>query len=258
MYYLGIILQVQMRAERNNLLGTPKDQLPRLKEVMRARGHLLIPILFLLYMLIFSGKTVIVSAFWTIIVTIVVAQLRPVSRMRIKDICDAFVQGAKSTVSVAIACACVGIIVGVCSQTGFALNVASTIISIGQSSILLTLLFTMVTCMILGMGLPSIPSYLITATIAAPALIKLGVPDMAAHMFCFYFAMFANLTPPVALASFAAAGLAGGNPMKTGFTSVKLALAGFVVPYMFVYNQQLMLSDVTLLSGIQVLSLIHI
>ena len=265
MYYLGIILQVQMRAERNNLLGTPKDQLPRLKEVMEARGHLLIPILFLLYMLIFSGKTVIVSAFWTIIVTIVVAQLRPVSRMRIKDICDAFVQGAKSTVSVAIACACVGIIVGVCSQTGFALNVASTIISIGQSSILLTLLFTMVTCMILGMGLPSIPSYLITATIAAPALIKLGVPDMAAHMFCFYFAMFANLTPPVALASFAAAGLAGGNPMKTGFTSVKLALAGFVVPYMFVYNQQLMLSDVTLLSGIQVcitaclgLSLIHI
>ena len=252
MYYLGIILQVQMRAERNNLLGTPKDQLPRLKEVMKARGHLLIPILFLLYMLIFSGKTVIVSAFWTIIVTIVVAQLRPVSRMRIKDICDAFVQGAKSTVSVAIACACVGIIVGVCSQTGFALNVASTIISIGQSSILLTLLFTMVTCMILGMGLPSIPSYLITATIAAPALIKLGVPDMAAHMFCFYFAMFANLTPPVALASFAAAGLAGGNPMKTGFTSVKLALAGFVVPYMFVYNQQLMLSDVTLLSGIQV------
>lgn len=252
MYYLGIILQVQMRAERNNLLGIPKDQLPRLKEVMKARGHLLIPILFLLYMLIFSGKTVIVSAFWTILVTIVVAQLRPVSRMSLKDICDAFVQGAKSTVSVAIACACVGIIVGVCSQTGFALNVASTIISIGQSSILLTLLFTMVTCMILGMGLPSIPSYLITATIAAPALIKLGVPDMAAHMFCFYFAMFANLTPPVALASFAAAGLSGGNPMKTGFTSVKLALAGFVVPYMFVYNQQLLLSNVNLLSGVQV------
>ena len=138
-------------------------------------------------------------------------------------------------------------------MTGFALNVASTIISIGQSSIFLTLLFTMVTCMILGMGLPSIPSYLITATIAAPALVKLGVPDIAAHMFCFYFAMFANLTPPVALASFAAAGLSGGNPMKTGFASVKLALAGFIVPYMFVYNEQLMLSNVTLLSGIQVI-----
>ena len=251
-YYLGIILQVQMRAERNNLLGIPKDQLPKPMEVLKARGHLMIPIVFLLYMLIFSGKTVIVSAFWTIIVTIVVAELRPISRMSLKDICDAFVAGAKSTVSVAIACACVGIIVGVCSQTGFALKVASTIISIGQSSIFLTLLFTMVTCMLLGMGLPSIPAYLITATIAAPALVKLGVPDIAAHMFCFYFAMFANLTPPVALASFAAAGLSGGNPMKTGFASVKLALAGFIVPYMFVYNQQLLLENVTLLTGIQV------
>ena len=252
-YYLGIIIQVQMRANRDHLLGIPKDQLPKAGQVMKDRGHLLIPIVFLLYMLIFSGKTVIVSAFWTIFVTIVVAQLRPISRMSIKDICDAFVLGAKSTVSVAIACACVGIIVGICGMTGFALNVASTIISIGQSSIFLTLLFTMVTCMILGMGLPSIPSYLITATIAAPALVKLGVPDIAAHMFCFYFAMFANLTPPVALASFAAAGLSGGNPMKTGFASVKLALAGFIVPYMFVYNEQLMLSNVTLLSGIQVI-----
>lgn len=251
-YYLGIILQVQMRASRNNLMGIPKDQLPRAKQVMKERGHLLIPIAFLLYMLIFSGRTVIVSAFWTILVTIGVAQLRPISRMSLKDIADAFVAGAKSTVSVAIACACVGIIVGVCGLTGFALNVASTIISIGQSSIFLTLLFTMVTCMVLGMGLPSIPSYLITATIAAPALVQLNVPPIAAHMFCFYFAMFANLTPPVALAAFAAAGLSGGDPMKTGVTSVKLALAGFIVPYMFVYNQQLMLADVTVLTGIRV------
>lgn len=123
--------------------------------------------------------------------------------MSLKDIANAFVAGAKSTVSVAIACACVGIIVGVCAQTGFALNVASAIVSIGRNavpdspaiSLFLTLLFTMVTCMILGMGLPSIPSYLITATIAAPALVQLGIPDIAAHMFCFYFAMFANLTP---------------------------------------------------------------
>ena len=259
-YYLGIILQVQMRATKDHLHGIPRDQLPRIGQVMRERGHLLIPIIFLLYMLIWSGKTVIVSAFWTIAVTIVVAELRPVSRMSLKDIYDAFVSGAKSTVSVAIACACVGIIVGVCAQTGFALSVASAIVSIGRNavpdspaiSLFLTLLFTMVTCMILGMGLPSIPSYLITATIAAPALVELGVPDIAAHMFCFYFAMFANLTPPVALASFAAAGLSGGNPMKTGVASVKLALAGFIIPYMFVYNQKLMLENVGLLDGIQV------
>ena len=251
-YYLGIIIQVQMRATKDNLLGIPKDRLPRAKQVFKERGHLLIPIIFLLYMLIFSGNTVIMSAFWTIIVTIVIAELRPISRMSLKDIADAFVAGAKSTVSVAMACACVGIIVGVCGMTGFALNVARSIISIGQHSLFLTLLFTMVTCMILGMGLPSIPSYLITATIAAPALVELGQPDIAAHMFCFYFAMFANLTPPVALASFAAAGLSGGSPMKTGWQSVKLALAGFIVPFMFVYNKQLLLEGVTLLSGIQV------
>jgi len=251
-YYLGIIIQVQMRATKDNLHGIPKDQLPKAGQVMMDQGHLLIPIAFLLYMLIWSGKTVIVGAFWTIIVTIIVAEFRAVSRMSLKDICDGFVAGAKSTVSVAIACACVGIIVGVCGQTGFALNVAATIISIGQESIFLTLLFTMVTCMILGMGLPSIPSYLITATIAAPALVELGVPAIAAHMFCFYFAMFANLTPPVALAAFAAAGLSGGSPMKTGVASVKLALAGFIIPYMFVYNQKLMLENVGLLDGIQV------
>ena len=251
-YYLGIIIQVQMRATKDNLVGLPKDQMPRIRDVMKERGHLLIPILFLLYMLIFSGVIVIRGAFWTIIVTIVVAQLRPISRMSFKDICDAFVSGAKSTVSVAMACACVGIIVGVCGMTGFALNVAHAIISIGKQSLMLTLLFTMVTCMILGMGLPSIPSYLITATIAAPALVELGQPEIAAHMFCFYFAMFANLTPPVALASVAAAGLSGGSPMKTGWQSVRLALAGFIVPFMFVFNPQLLLNDVTVLTGIQV------
>ena len=219
---------------------------------MKERGHLLIPILFLLYMLIWSGKTVIFSAFWTILLTIVFAEFRKISRMSLKDVGDAFVAGAKSTVSVAIACACVGIIVGICGLTGFALAVANTIISIGRNSLFLTLLFTMVTCMILGMGLPSIPSYLITATIAAPALVELGQPAIAAHMFCFYFAMFANLTPPVALASFAAAGLSGGDPMKTGFASVKLALSGFIVPFMFMYNEQLLLENVTFLSGLQV------
>ena len=107
----------------------------------------------------------------------------------------------------------------------------------------------MITCMILGMGLPSIPAYIITATIAAPALAKLGIPAGAAHMFSFYYAMFANLTPPVALASFAAAGLSGGNPMKTGVASVKLAIAGFIVPFMFVYAPQLMLINTTLAEG---------
>lgn len=260
-YYSGILFQVQLRANKDKMYGLPKDQLPKVGVVLKERGHLLIPIIFLASMMFLSGWTVLKIAFWSIIITIAVAELRPISRMSLKDIYDAFAQAAKSTVSVAISCACVGIIVGVCSQTGFALNIASAIISIGRNafptipalSLFLTLLFTMVTCMILGMGLPSIPSYLITATIAAPALIQLGVPDLAAHMFCFYFAMFANLTPPVALASFAAAGISGGNPMKTGWVSVKLAIAGFIVPYMFVYNQGLLLYGVNFFSGAWIL-----
>ncbi len=250
-YYMGILLQIQMRAEKMGMQGTPKDQLPKVGEVMKEYGHLAIPLVFLIYMLFFSGKTVIMAAFYTILFTIVVAQLRPNTRMSLNDIIDAMVASAKSTVSVAIACACVGIIVAV-SITGFALNMASTIIQIGGQSLMFTLMFTMVTCMILGMGLPSIPSYIITSTIAAPALAALGIPPIAAHMFCFYFAMFANLTPPVALAAFAAAGIAGGSPMKTGWASVKLALAGFILPYMFVYNTELLLLDTPIAKGIQV------
>lgn len=251
-YYLGIIVQVQLRASKNNLMGVPKQQLPKVSAVMKSRGHLLLPIIFLLYMLLFSGMTVIFSAFCTIIATIVVSMFRKETRMSLRDIIDAFAEGTRAVVPVAVACAVVGIIIGVVSLTGFGLNMANAIIQLGSTSLLSTLLLTMVTCMILGMGLPSIPAYLITATIAAPALIQLGVPAIAAHMFVFYFAMFANITPPVALASFAASGISGGDPMKTGYQSVRLALAGFIVPYMFVYNNALLLIDTTPLIAIRV------
>jgi TRAP transporter 4TM/12TM fusion protein len=252
LYYLGIIIQVQLRAGKNSLKGIPKSQLPRVGMVLRDKGHLMIPIIVLIYLLLFSSYTVILAAVITIGVTIVVSSLKKSTRMSVKDICDAMADGAKQTVPVAMACACVGIIVGVISKTGFGLNMSNAIISMGGKSLLFTLFFTMVTCMILGMGVPSIPAYIITATIAAPALGKLGIPDIAAHMFAFYFAMFANLTPPVALAAFAAAGISGGNPMKTGFAAVKLAIAGFIVPYMFIYSQQLLLIDTSVFEGLRV------
>lgn len=249
LYYLGIIIQVQLRASKDGLVGLPKEQLPKTSEVLKRQGHLLLPVFFLLYMLFFSGTTVIFSAVLTILVTIVVSWFKKETRMTVGELIDALADGAKQTVSVAIACACVGIIIGVSSKTGFGLTMANTIISLGDTSILFTLVFTMITCMILGMGLPSIPAYIITASIAAPALAKLGIAPAAAHMFSFYYAMFANLTPPVALASFAAAGLSGGDPMKTGVASVKLAIAGFIVPFMFVYAPQLMLINTTLVEG---------
>ena len=312
MYYLGIIIQVQLRAGKIGLLGLPREQLPKAGAVLKSKGYLLIPILLLLYMLLLSGTTVIYSAVVTIIATLVIAALAAllkwavsedddglraamkrgaafadflkIARRGIKTLLDAFDEGARATVSVAVACACVGIIVGVMSKTGFGLKMADAIISIGKfnpllplanaitsignsnllrtladaitsigdSSLLLTLFFTMLTCMILGMGVPSIPAYIITAAIAARALAKLGIPEVAAHMFAFYFAMFANLTPPVALAAFAAAGLSGGDAMKTGFAAVKLAIAGFIVPYMFIYSPQLLLIDTPLSEGLRV------
>lgn len=252
LYYIGIVIQVHLRALKLNLTGIPKAELPKARDVMKDKGHLLIPIVFLLGMLFFSGKTVVYSAFLTIIATILTSMLKKSTRMTVKDILDAFAAGAKGTVSVAMACAIVGIIIAVTSITGFGLNMANAIILLGGKSLIATLLFTMITCMVLGMGLPSIPAYLITATISAPALVKLGIPAVVAHLFVFYFAMFANLTPPVALAAFAAAGLSGGDPMKTGIASVKLALAGFIIPYMFVFNTELLLLDTTLPVAIRI------
>jgi TRAP transporter 4TM/12TM fusion protein len=252
LYYLGVIIQVQLRAGKLNLFGLPKEKLPKLKTIMKSRWHLLLPLILLVYLLLFTSWTVLLSAVVTIVATVVISCFSKSTRMSPNDLCDAFAEATRSTAPVAVACACVGMIVGAISKTGFGITMADTIISIGQKSLIFTLFFTMVSCMILGMRVPSIPAYIITATIGARALAKLGIPDIAAHMFAFYFAMFANLTPPVALASFAAAGISGGDPMKTGFASVKLALAGFIVPYMFIYSPQLLLINTSFLEGIRV------
>jgi len=251
LFYLGVFVQVQLRASKDNLVGIPRDKLPKTKDVMRERGHLLIPIFLLVYLLMGTTFTVTRSAFYTICATIVIAQLRKTTRMSIKDIFDACADGAKQTAPVAAACAAVGIVVGVISITGFGLSMINAILSIGGQSMILTLIFTMVACLILGLGVPSIPAYIITASIAAPALVQLGVPLISAHLFVFYFAMFANITPPVGLVAMAASGIAGSNPMTTGVQALKLSLAGFVIPFMFVYSTQLLLQDVTFLEGLQ-------
>ncbi|MDY4593543.1 MAG: TRAP transporter large permease subunit, partial [[Pasteurella] aerogenes] len=153
--------------------------------------------------------------------------------------------GAKQSLSVMAACAAVGIVIGVMNLTSFGTVITSSIVTLGAGSLFLTLFLTMIASMILGMGLPSIPAYIITATMAAPALATFDVPVLVAHMFVFYFGIFANITPPVALAAFAGAGIAQGDPMKTGWQSLRLALAGFIVPFMFVYNPNMLMIDVT-------------
>nr|MBP6562440.1 TRAP transporter fused permease subunit [Neisseriaceae bacterium] len=244
LYYLGVIAQVHFRAGKDNLKGVPKADLPRVKEVLKERGHLLLPIFALVW---FLAESVPVSyaAFYTIILTVVVSSLRKTTRMSFRDILGALEDGAKQSLSVMAACAVVGIIIGVVSLTSFGTVMTSSIMSLGAGSLFLTLFFTMIASMILGMGLPSIPAYIITATMAAPALANFDIPILVAHMFVFYFGLFANITPPVALAAFAGAGIAGGDPMKTGFQALKLSLAGFIVPFLFVYNPAMLMIDVT-------------
>lgn len=245
LYYLGIIAQVHLRATRRGLKGISRENLPAVKAVLAERGHLLIPLAFLIYMLFFSGRTILFSALLTILLTIIIAELRPATRMSPKDIVLSLELGAKTAVSVAVACGAVGIIVGVVTLTGFGVKLAHAIVAFGAGNLIISLGLTMIASIILGMGLPSIPTYIITATMAAPALGELGVEPLVAHMFVFYFGLFANITPPVALASFAAAGLSGADPMRTGVQSMRLALAGYIIPYMFVLNPALLMQGAT-------------
>lgn len=244
LYYLGVMAQVHFRAGRDNLKGVPKADLPRVKEVLKERGHLLLPIIALVVFL-FQSIPVSYAAVYTILLTIVVAAFRKSTRMGPKEILEALADGAKQSLSVMAACAVVGIIIGVVSLTSFGSVMTSSIMSIGSGNLFLTLFFTMIASMILGMGLPSIPAYIITATMAAPALANFDIPILVAHMFVFYFGLFANITPPVALAAFAGAGIAGGDPMRTGFQALRLSLAGFIVPFLFVYNPAMLMIDTT-------------
>ncbi|HCW0905517.1 TPA: TRAP transporter large permease subunit, partial [Pseudomonas aeruginosa] len=149
-------------------------------------------------------------------------------------------EGARHAIPVGIACTLVGVIIGVISLTGIATTFASYVLDLGRENLLLSLVLTMVTCLVLGMGIPTIPNYIITSSIAAPALLELGVPLIVSHMFVFYFGILADLTPPVALACFAAAPIAKERGLKISFWAVRIALAGFVVPFMAVYSPALM------------------
>jgi TRAP transporter 4TM/12TM fusion protein len=166
--------------------------------------------------------------------------VRPDTRLNIKKLGEAFEDGAKMALGVAAACACAGMVVGTTTLTGLGLKIANGLVILGHGNLMLTLFFTMIASLILGMGLPTTAKYVVLSIMAAPALIDLGAYPIAAHLFILYFGVIADLTPPVALAAYAGAGISGGNSMKTGFIAVKLAVAGFIVPYIFVLDPGLM------------------
>ena len=239
LYYLACWTMIHLEALKFGLVGLPKDQLPVIKVVLKSHGHLSIPIIAIIALLLY-GLTPLYAAFFTILITIVVSHLRKETGISIAGIIRALEAGAKGSVGVAMACAVVGFVVGVSSLTSLGLTFGSNILAFSQNNLLITLVLTMITMLILGMGLPTTACYIVGATIAAPALIKLNVLPLVAHFFVFYFACLSNLTPPVCLAAFTAAGIAGASPYKVGWTSTRLGVAGFLVPFLAVYSPMLM------------------
>jgi len=224
---------------------------PRLGKVLRERGLLLIPILGLIVIMA-SGATPTKAALLAMVLAILVSSISPKTRLKPKDILDALEQGARGALGVAAATAAAGMIIGSVTLTGLGLKLANGLVTLAHGNLLLTMFFAMIASLILGMGSPTTANYVITSTIASPALIHLGVPLLAAHMFVFYFGIVADLTPPVALAAYAGAGIAKGEPMATGVNATKLAIGAFLVPYIFVMSPQLLLINTTVFGALRV------
>lgn len=243
LYYFAVMVQVHFEATRLGLKGIPWSQLPPLWPLLKSKGFLLIPLIAIIYFLL-AGYTPLKAAFNGILVSFVLSWLNKETRLTPPRIMEAFETGARGAIGVACACATVGMVVGMGTLTGLALRIANAIVTLAGGSKILTLFYTMLASIVLGTGLPTTANFIVTSTMAAPALFKLGVPAKAAYMFVFYFGIAADLTPPVALAAYAGSGIAGSDPMKTGVTAFKLALAGFLVPYIYVYNPMLLFIDV--------------
>lgn len=243
LYFAGIWIMTHFEAKRIGLRGLSDEEMPDRKEVLK-KIYLLLPILIVIILMV-SGMSIMRAALWSILSTIVVSAVSKETRIGFKDAIDALVDGARTALGVAAATAAAGIIVGVVTKTGLGLKLANGLLDLSGGYLIPTLMLTMVAALVLGMGSPTTANYVITSTIAAPAIILLGVPDLSAHLFVFYFGIIADITPPVALAAFAAAGVSGGEPLRTGVNSAKLAIAAFIIPYMFVLSPQLLMIDTT-------------
>jgi len=263
LYFAGIWIMTHFEAKRLGLRGLTKEEMPDRKEILK-KIYLLIPIVGIIVLLMVDGVTTMQAALYGILLTVIVSAVRKETRMSFKDMIEALVDGARTALSVAAATAAAGIIVGVVVKTGLGLSLANGLISASGGNVLLTLFFTMIAALILGMGSPTTANYVITSTIAAPAIITLLMLDspagaaipvaiaLSAHLFVFYFGIIADITPPVALASMSAAAVSGGEPIKTGIISSKLAIAAFIIPYMFVLSPEMLMIDASLMEIVMI------
>lgn len=238
LYFFALLYMVHMEALRRGLSGLPRSELPRLGRVLKEGGYLLLPAPFLVILLVL-GYSPMKAGFWSIAAVLLVSGLKRTSRMSPAKILETLERGAKGSLEVLTACATAGIVIGVVTQTGLGLKFSSLVIQAAGGQLLLALVFVMATSLVLGMGLTTSAAYILTVILGGPVLIKLGVNPLAAHLFVFYYACLSTITPPVALAAFAGAGIAGSPPFRTGFEAMRLALVAYIVPFIFVFHPSL-------------------
>ncbi|HZK12498.1 MAG TPA: TRAP transporter permease [Atribacterota bacterium] len=242
LYYFTLFCMVDLRAAKKGLRGMPKEDLPDLKQVILSKGHMLIPV-FLIILFLVLGFSPIFAAFVGIISVILASFLRKETRLSLWDIIKALEEGAQNAMPIAIICGIVGFIIGSVCMTGLGQVIGYNIVHFAGGNLFLTCFFTMLVAIILGMGLPGTAAYIVTATIAAPALILLGQPVLSAHFFVFYFGIMSAVIPPVALTSFTAAALAKADTNKVAIYGLFLGSAGLLLPYMFIYNPVILWID---------------
>jgi len=242
LYYVACFAAVHFEAKRRGIHGVPRSELPRLRVVMAERGHLFLPILILLVVM-YSGYSAPMAALAGTLACFPVAALRKSTRgnVTLQNVIDAMVEGAKNSLAVALACASAGIMIGVVTLSGLGIVFTQWVVGLAQDTLFIALFMTMLAAIVLGTGLPTTPSYILLTALLIPAIMKLGVIEPAAHMFAFYFAVLSAITPPVALAVFAAAGLAKADMWDSGWAAMKIGAAGFIVPFMFVYQPALLM-----------------
>ncbi len=242
LYFAGVFITVHLEAKKEGLRGLTKEELPRLKPLLK-QLYLLLPLVLLIYLVGTSTRSIAYAAAIAIVVAIAVSLFNKEHRITPKRILEALAAGGQGMITVAAACGVAGIVAGLISSTGLAYLLFNGIVALAGNQTIVALFLTMLCCIVLGMGVPTTANYCIMAATCAPILVQMGVPMIAAHFFVFYFGIVADLTPPVALAAYAGAAIAQANPMKTAFTATKLAIGAFIVPYVFALNPAMLFID---------------
>jgi TRAP transporter 4TM/12TM fusion protein len=242
LYFAGVFITVHLEAKKMGLRGLNKDELPQLKPLLK-KLYLLLPLVLLVYLVSTSTRSIAYAAAIAIVVAVLVSLINKDNRLTPKRFLEALASGGQGMITVAAACGVAGIIAGTITMTGLANTLINGIVALANGKVIIALFLTMLCCIVLGMGVPTTANYCIMAATCAPILVRMGVPVLAAHFFVFYFGIVADLTPPVALAAYAGAAIAGANPMKTALQSTKLAIGAFIVPYIFALNPAMLFID---------------